>query len=823
MEWQKTFGGSEFDYGNSVQQTSDGGYIIAGYTHYPWAPGGNSDVYLVKADSLGNMQWQKTLGGSSWDRGYSVQQTSDGGYIIAGHTCSYGAGESDVYLIKVAPENTGTVSGVVSDANTGQPIENARVSIATMPHLANTSDSDGHYEIIGVPYNTLFTLVTSASGYKTSYTNNIQVTETNPVQTVDIELTPAKKRLIIDTDPAVGDSDPDDGTAIIYAFQSPELCTIEGITYGYGNFGNQIPEPDGITRGSDRMLDYYLLQLNKMLEVLREDGAIENDPNLRRGHKESETWDNNEAHPQTGASDFIRETVRDNPGQITVVALETLTNIATAIANYPNGYPSDPNGFMRDCKELWIIGGAIIGHDLLFGNVPSCDDAGCSLGTAEWNIWRDKKAAEYVFKHSVLDETGTPKIKMVPLNATMKWLIKNTDIEEVKDSNTRIANYLDFPLRWWIDEVNPFDHRQLDGAENQAISFARSFNALGGIVPTLIPAFPPYDTIGMVLVLEQNDANLMVDFNDHKVYVNSDPFSIDVGATREDDTLTDREKLRIFYGYNEPNMRGRIVNRWKKADFPYVPENKKFIECSRADYVIKYDAEQNEGPRDVNQDSTVHIISLVPPLFSPPQFYYHLPVGSAPYLLDPIAKYRGRLIFDVNLPQNAQVENIKLHIYCDKKKEPNDIGHRVSIYYCDPQENNAVDFWNSANEPNKYVEATHIGTLQTWRTVNLGSNAVSKLQNVADGGQFAILLAEDDDDHPCAWFDTSKDWKAYLEVDFDIVNIIDFEDLAEFANYWLLNCSSPSWCNSYDYNQSGRVDFVDFAFFAEQWLEGTSP
>jgi hypothetical protein len=191
MQWQKTFGGSEFDYGNSVQQTSDGGYIIAGYTHYPWAPGGSSDVYLVKADSLGNMQWQKTLGGSSWDRGYSVQQTSDGGYIIAGHTCSYGAGGSDVYLIKVAPENTGTVSGVVSDANTGQPIENARVSIATMPHLADTSDSDGHYEIIGVPYNTLFNLVASAADYNTAYINNIQVTEANPVQTVNINLVPS--------------------------------------------------------------------------------------------------------------------------------------------------------------------------------------------------------------------------------------------------------------------------------------------------------------------------------------------------------------------------------------------------------------------------------------------------------------------------------------------------------------------------------------------------------------------------------------------------------------------------------------------------------
>ena len=92
-QWQKTFGGSDGDYGRSVQQTSDGGYIIAGATYSFGA--GSSDVYLVKTDSAGNSQWQKTFGGSGWDYGYSVQQTSDGGYIIAGYTAS-----SSVYLIK---------------------------------------------------------------------------------------------------------------------------------------------------------------------------------------------------------------------------------------------------------------------------------------------------------------------------------------------------------------------------------------------------------------------------------------------------------------------------------------------------------------------------------------------------------------------------------------------------------------------------------------------------------------------------------------------------------------------------------------------------
>ena len=96
--WTRTFGGSARDESYIVQQTNDGGYVLAGRTLSFGA--GNYDFYLVKADADGNQQWTRTFGGSNLDWAYSVRQTADGGYVLAGYTQSFGAGYDDFYIVK---------------------------------------------------------------------------------------------------------------------------------------------------------------------------------------------------------------------------------------------------------------------------------------------------------------------------------------------------------------------------------------------------------------------------------------------------------------------------------------------------------------------------------------------------------------------------------------------------------------------------------------------------------------------------------------------------------------------------------------------------
>jgi predicted secreted protein len=107
-QWNKTYGGPSMEFGSAIVQTVDGGYAIMGDT-YSFGAGG-CDLWLVKTDLAGNMQWNATYGGASEDHGESLIQTCDGGYALVGWTSSFGAGERDFWLIKLAPEEvTATV------------------------------------------------------------------------------------------------------------------------------------------------------------------------------------------------------------------------------------------------------------------------------------------------------------------------------------------------------------------------------------------------------------------------------------------------------------------------------------------------------------------------------------------------------------------------------------------------------------------------------------------------------------------------------------------------------------------------------------------
>lgn len=97
-KFEKSFGNYNNDIGKSVVQLTDSSYVTVGYTNSTGF--GGYDIFLVKADKNGNLVWQKTIGGGDWDFAYSLQSTFDGGFVIAGTTYSFGRGNADGYVVK---------------------------------------------------------------------------------------------------------------------------------------------------------------------------------------------------------------------------------------------------------------------------------------------------------------------------------------------------------------------------------------------------------------------------------------------------------------------------------------------------------------------------------------------------------------------------------------------------------------------------------------------------------------------------------------------------------------------------------------------------
>src|SRR6185503_16859270 len=104
LTWAKTYGGISYETGYCVTQTRDGGYLAVGYTA-SYSPGGYN-IFMVRTDSLGTLLWAKSAGGSSTDMCNWVEETSDGGFILTGYTLSYGAGGSDIFIAKTDSAGT---------------------------------------------------------------------------------------------------------------------------------------------------------------------------------------------------------------------------------------------------------------------------------------------------------------------------------------------------------------------------------------------------------------------------------------------------------------------------------------------------------------------------------------------------------------------------------------------------------------------------------------------------------------------------------------------------------------------------------------------
>jgi hypothetical protein len=137
LQWSKTVGGTNFDYGESVIQTADGGYAVTGISYSFGA--GNGDFYVVKLDSIGDVQWSRTVGGVEDDYCLSIIQTSDRGYALAGSTSSVRPGNIDFYAVKL--DSAGGLQW--ARAFGGQSIDYAESIIQTF---------DGGYAVGGLTY-----------------------------------------------------------------------------------------------------------------------------------------------------------------------------------------------------------------------------------------------------------------------------------------------------------------------------------------------------------------------------------------------------------------------------------------------------------------------------------------------------------------------------------------------------------------------------------------------------------------------------------------------------------------------------------------------
>lgn len=175
IQWQKSLGGESYDFPRAIKQTSDGGYIVIGETQSTTGDvvgnHGKSDVWIIKLGILGNIEWKKTYGGSSYDDAYDIIQTTDGGFAIAGHSRSTdgdltglnnNANNNDIWLLKI--DNIGNIMWQKMYGGTGddqsrkihQTADNGFIIGAeTTSNNGDVTNNHGYYDYWVIKLNSL--------------------------------------------------------------------------------------------------------------------------------------------------------------------------------------------------------------------------------------------------------------------------------------------------------------------------------------------------------------------------------------------------------------------------------------------------------------------------------------------------------------------------------------------------------------------------------------------------------------------------------------------------------------------------------------------
>ncbi|MBN1273824.1 MAG: hypothetical protein JXB26_16270 [Candidatus Aminicenantes bacterium] len=268
IEWQKTYGGDDEDRLRSIKQTNDGGYITAGFTYSMGA--GYDDAWILKLDNTGDIIWQRVFGGVDYDAAQSVHQTSDGGYIAAGGTVSYGAGEDDIWILKLDAAGNITWQKTYGGRYSDEAMDISQTSTGgyiiagftnsfgageddfLILNLSPSGEIDSECPLMGSSEATITTPSmtpgsTNISPQETDAASNETTDEGIDTQATVFQLCPAQKISLIISSDSGGTTSPSPGT---YTYVPSTVVTITAISdddYLFDTWVGDFPDGDEYT------------------------------------------------------------------------------------------------------------------------------------------------------------------------------------------------------------------------------------------------------------------------------------------------------------------------------------------------------------------------------------------------------------------------------------------------------------------------------------------------------------------------------------------------------------------------------------------------